>query len=169
MLSQTDKKAFAEILNGTLIIYGQVADPAVMRTWFTLLQPYSLTEIGHAFEVYLTTNKFPPKPADIIEIINRKHAGLWKSPDEVWAVARQLGDQRLSLVATDVIMEALDGLYELIRLLAEWLSRVPTSALCRRVKSVVEFRKSILVLDMILYNVLRLQMRHAGLALNNKK
>ncbi|MCL5796352.1 MAG: hypothetical protein M1579_02485, partial [Gammaproteobacteria bacterium] len=114
MLSQTDKKAFAEILNGTLIIYGQVADPAVLRTWFNLLQTYSLTEIEHAFQVYLTTNKFPPKPADIIEIINRKHAGLWKSPDEAWAVAKQLGDQRLSLVTTDVILEALDGLYGLL-------------------------------------------------------
>ena len=114
MLSQTDKKAFAEILNCALIIYGQVADPTVMRTWFTLLQPYSLTEMEHAFQVYLTSNKFSPKPSDIIEIIHRKYAGLWKSPDEAWAVARQLGDQRLSIVTTDVILEALDGLYGLL-------------------------------------------------------
>jgi hypothetical protein len=93
---------------------GQVADPQVMRTWFTILQSYTLTEIENAFEVYLTTNKFPPKPADIIEIINRKYAGLWKSPDEAWAVARQLSDQHASVTTTDVIMEALDGLYGLL-------------------------------------------------------
>lgn len=114
MLTETQKYSLVKKINATLSVYDKFAEPDALKFWVDALSAYPIEEIETALSVHGRTSKFPPKPADIIEIINRKYAGLWKTADEAWAVARQLGDQRLSLVITDVIMEAMDGLYGLL-------------------------------------------------------
>lgn len=114
MLTETQKYRLVKKINATLSVYDKFAEPDALQVWVNTLMTYPIEEIESALDVHCQLSKFPPKPADIIEIINRKYAGLWKTPDEAWAVARQLGDQRLSIVTTDVILEALDGLYGLV-------------------------------------------------------
>lgn len=114
MLTETQKYRLVKKINATLSVYDKFAESDALQVWVNTLMQYPIEESESAFEVHCKTSKFPPRPADIVEIIQRKYAGLWKSPDEAWAVARQLGDQRLSIVTTDVILEALDGLYGLL-------------------------------------------------------
>ena len=114
MLTETQKYRLVKKINATLSVYYKFAMPDALQVWLNALLKHPLDEIESALDAHCQISKFPPKPADIIDIINRKYAGLWKTPDEAWAVAKQLGDQRLSLVTTDVILEALDGLYGLL-------------------------------------------------------
>lgn len=114
MLTETQKYRLVKKINATLSVYDKFAEPDALQVWVNTLMTYPIEEIESALDVHCQLSKFPPKPADIIEIINRKYAGLWKTPDEAWAVGRQMGNQRLSIVTTDVILEAMDGLYTLL-------------------------------------------------------
>jgi hypothetical protein len=114
MLTETQQYRLVKKINATLIVYDKFAESDALQVWVDALSAYPIEEIEAALTMHGKASKFPPKPADIIEIINRKYAGLWKSPDEAWAVARQLSDQHASVTTTDVIMEALDGLYGLL-------------------------------------------------------
>ncbi len=114
MLTETHQYRLVKKINATLSVYDKFAESDALQVWVDALSAYPIEEIDAALSMHCKASKFAPRPADIIEIINRKHAGLWKSSDEAWAVARQLSDQCASVITTDVIMEALDGLYDLL-------------------------------------------------------
>ena len=114
MLTETQQYRLVKKINAILSVYEKFAEPDALQVWVDALSAYPIEEIEAALSMHGKASKFAPRPADIIEIINRKHAGLWKTADEAWAVGRQMGNQRLSLMVTDVIFDAMDGLYELL-------------------------------------------------------
>ena len=73
-MQPTDKTAFGVILTGCLQeLYDKPVSPALLNLWFACLQPYPLAEVQRAFERHLVNpdaGQFPPKPADIVRLID---------------------------------------------------------------------------------------------------
>lgn len=70
---ESDKRDFAAVLRATLDVYGKEASPDVLRIWWAALQDRSIDEIRIGFSRYIRSTEsgsFPPKPADIIRMID---------------------------------------------------------------------------------------------------
>lgn len=77
-----DKKAFRDLLVDALSMYGKEPAKTQLTIWWNILNPYPIEAVQMAFTRHLTTSKFPPTPADILE-------GLpdllgHPSPEEAW-------------------------------------------------------------------------------------
>jgi hypothetical protein len=106
-----DRPAFVETLTTNLEMFDKEAKPATIALWFETLKGYRIEDLTQAFSIHLTSSKFAPKPADIIEIIMGMY---WKSADEAWADALRLADQNATVNSFDVVWEAMTGLWEMI-------------------------------------------------------
>lgn len=69
---ETDKADFRDIMMATMDVYSKDVSKEVLRLWFAALEPYSLAEVRAGFSRYIKSTEsgsFPPKPADIIRMI----------------------------------------------------------------------------------------------------
>lgn len=66
------KKLFAENMTALGLIHGKEITETLASIYFEILKPFSDGECISAFKTLLTTSKFFPKPADILEIINER-------------------------------------------------------------------------------------------------
>lgn len=67
-----DKKPFAEVVRASMDVYGRDVSPDVLRIWWAALQEFSIDEVRTGFSRYIKSTEsgtFPPKPADIIRMI----------------------------------------------------------------------------------------------------
>lgn len=81
-MNQNDEEQFYLMLDNLLTAYGKEPKPEVFKFWFGLMQEYTLEQCSKAMIKYARTNKFPPVPAGVIELIAGS-SGI--SGDEAWA------------------------------------------------------------------------------------
>lgn len=69
---EADKKEFADVLKAVLDLYGKEASAPVLRLWWAALEQFSIGEVRHGLTRFVRSpdsGSFPPKPADIIRMI----------------------------------------------------------------------------------------------------
>jgi hypothetical protein len=70
---EAEKREFAEVLKATLDIYGKEVSVSVLGIWWNALVNYSIQEVRQGFTHFIRSadyGNFPPKPADIIKMID---------------------------------------------------------------------------------------------------
>lgn len=101
-----DKKQFAEMVRATNIVCGgEAPSPDVLRIWWASLEKYELKDVSAAFSQYAQRGKYQPKPADILEILDRILPDGRPGADEAWAMIPR--DEYVSVVMTEEMAEAL--------------------------------------------------------------
>ena len=71
-MQEGDKRVFRDVMTATLDLYGKTASAPVLRLWWASLEPYTIEEVRFGFTKYVRSpdnGTFPPKPADIIRMI----------------------------------------------------------------------------------------------------
>ena len=71
-MQEADKRDFADMLKAVLDLYGKEASAPVLRLWWAALEQYSSDEVRHGLTRFVRSadsGTFPPKPADIIRMI----------------------------------------------------------------------------------------------------
>lgn len=100
-----DKKQFAKIVRSTMLVTGgEAPEPDVLRIWWAALQNYQIADVSAAFSEYAMRGKFAPRPADILEILDRALPDGRPGADEAWAIIPR--DEYTSAVWTTEIAEA---------------------------------------------------------------
>ncbi len=69
---EDDKREFADVLKAVLDLYGKEASAPVLRLWWSALEQFSIGEVRHGLTRFVRSadsGTFPPKPADIIRMI----------------------------------------------------------------------------------------------------
>ena len=83
----SDKKQFAQLLRSTMLVCGgEAPEPDVLRIWWGSLQIHDIDTVSAAFSQYAMRGKYQPKPADILEIIDRIKPDGRVGADEAWAM-----------------------------------------------------------------------------------
>lgn len=101
----SDKKQFAQIVRSTMLVCGGDApEPDVLRIWWASLQQFSIADVSSAFSQYAMRGKYAPKPADILEILDRIKPDGRPGTDEAWAMIPR--DESASAVMTEEMAEA---------------------------------------------------------------
>lgn len=101
----SDKQQFARVVRSTMLVCGGDApDADVLRIWWASLLKFDITEVSAAFSQYAQRGKFAPKPADILEIIDRMKPDGRPGVEEAWAMIPK--DEHVSAVMTEEIAEA---------------------------------------------------------------
>lgn len=102
---ETDKKRFAAILRASMLTLGAAApEVEVLRVWWSALNHFRLADVEAAFGEYVSRGKFAPRPADIIEIIDRMRPDGRPTADEAWSMIPR--DEAVTVVWTDEMSEA---------------------------------------------------------------
>lgn len=102
----SDKKQFAQIVRSTMLVCGGDApEPDVLRIWWAAMQRLDIADVSAAFSQYAMRGKYAPKPADILEIMDRIKPDGRPGADEAWAMIPQ--DESASVVWTQEMAEAL--------------------------------------------------------------
>lgn len=101
-----DKKQFAQIVRSTMLVCGGEAPEAdVLRIWWASLQNQTIEMVSKAFSEYAMRGKFAPKPADILEIIDRLNPDGRPTAEEAWAAIPR--DEMTSAVMTTEMADAM--------------------------------------------------------------
>lgn len=104
-MQDSDKKQFAQIVRSTMLICGGDApEPDVLRIWWASLMQHDLEVVSAAFSQYAIRGKHAPKPADILEIIDRLKPDGRPGADEAWAMIPR--DEYCSAVMSQEMSEA---------------------------------------------------------------
>ena len=104
-MHEDDKKQFAQIVRSTMLVCGgEAPEVAVLRIWWAALMAHDIADVSAAFSQYAIRGKFAPKPADILEIIDRIMPDGRPGAEEAWAMIPQ--DEQSSCVMTDEMTEA---------------------------------------------------------------
>ena len=112
-MQDDQKKEFAAIVRATcLACGGEAPEPDVLRIWWAALLKFEIHEVRAAFTQYVMHGKFPPKPADILQILDRIKPDGRPGADEAWAMIPH--DEYASVVMTEEMDEAMHVAYQLI-------------------------------------------------------
>lgn len=107
-MNTNDFSAFhlAWINSHAMSVSNHVPNDSVVMAVFDVLNDYPLNQVLYGIQQHVKASKFPPTPADIIEIIGNytksKHIGA----EEAWAIALRSFDESLPIVLTKEILEA---------------------------------------------------------------
>jgi len=113
-MTDANKTEFWALLQETLSVWTDKDVKPKAKGWWLALQPYSMDEIRNCFARLVRENKFEPKPADAIAILNEQLENIWLGADEAWAAVLLMTDEDRSTFTTDAIDEACLNLNELI-------------------------------------------------------
>lgn len=99
-MQATDNQAFSRTLDGVFDVYGRQAPSAEARlVWWRILQPYPLEAVSRALGLYTRTEpKYPPTPAQILELLGEGHGDGRPDADEAWSIALQAQDEQATVV-----------------------------------------------------------------------
>jgi hypothetical protein len=73
MIDPDDKREFATIMEATMAVYGREVTKPVMQLYWSALIEYDMPAVRKAFGAWIKNpdaGQFPPKPADIIRMID---------------------------------------------------------------------------------------------------
>ena len=111
-MNKDDVVQFSNIWSAACEVCGQTPTDAAIALSFQVLAKYDITDIQKALSTHLETSKFIPKPADIIEILN-KYDGR-PDADEAWSIAMESFDEYKTVILNDEIASSLEharGIY----------------------------------------------------------
>lgn len=104
-MKSKDAAVFDEQLLVIMNMYGKPEPTqAVKRAWWGVLLDFDIETVTQAFKQHMATSKFPPKPADIIEIVLTSDGR--PSADEAWSIAQTGFSESLTVVWTSEISTA---------------------------------------------------------------
>lgn len=102
---ESDKQQFAKVVRSTMLVCGGDAPESdVLRIWWVSLLKFDIAEVSVAFSQYAMRGKFAPKPADILEIIDRMRPDGRPGVEEAWAMIPK--DEHGSAMMTEEMAEA---------------------------------------------------------------
>lgn len=103
-MEDSDRKEFADTLRASLEVTGGTLTRDAVETWWRLLRPYPIQHVRQALQDHLTESVYVPKPADVIQRIQRMdgHPGS----DEAWRYALAAMDEDSTVVWTPEIAAA---------------------------------------------------------------
>jgi len=105
----TDLPEFTTLLDSVcaLLSRGQYTpSDASTILFFRKLTRYAMADVRRALDLHVERSKFPPTPAEIIDILSSSDGR--PETEEAWAIATQSRDERASVVWTQEIAEAWD-------------------------------------------------------------
>lgn len=107
-MQPSDNDAFGRLLAGVFEVYNRAAPSAEAKVvWWRILQDYPLAAVSQALGVYTRTEpKFPPTPAQILELLGQGHGDNRPTADEAWAVALGARDEADTVVWTEETAQA---------------------------------------------------------------
>lgn len=110
-MQPSEIEKFSRMLGGVFEIYGrQAPSPEARAVWWKLLQPHALADVGRAFSEYTRTEpKFPPTPAQILEMLGENGGDGRPEADEAWAIALRAADEAVTVVWTAEIAAAFEA------------------------------------------------------------
>lgn len=83
---ERDKSAFAEIYRGICATYGREANREALRIAWGVFASFSLEQVANAYTAHVTSAKFMPSPAEIVDLIKATQPEAQRpGPDEAWA------------------------------------------------------------------------------------
>jgi hypothetical protein len=100
----SQKRDFSSLLDSVFPIYGVEASKPTKLLWWNLLIEYDLADVAAAFADHLRRGRFAPKPADIIQAIEKLRPDGRPGADEAWSMIPR--DEHTSVVWTDEMAEA---------------------------------------------------------------
>ncbi len=71
-MREEDKREFKDVVTAVMDVYGKEMSAPVLRLWWAALEPFSLAEVRHGLTKFVRSpdsGSFPPRPADIIRMI----------------------------------------------------------------------------------------------------
>lgn len=105
MLTEHDKKDFANIIKGAGEIYGKEPTQNVMRMFWAALLPYDIAQIEAAFTMHVKTSRFMPTIAEVIDRIESLNPASQRlNADEAWAKCPKSEDE--SAIMTEEMLGA---------------------------------------------------------------
>jgi hypothetical protein len=109
-MKQADFDAFHAILSDCLSVWSGPPSASIIAIWFRTLAAYDLQTLSAAFSAHMrdpANGKFEPKPAHIIEQIERaaKNDGR-PGPEEAWAISPGARDESDTVVWTHECVQA---------------------------------------------------------------
>lgn len=105
-MDNAEKRKFSEILRATLLTFSSPApEVEVLRIWWAALNHLSLSDIEAAFGEYIRRGKHQPRPADILDIVDRIRPDGRPTADEAWAMVPRNESQ--SVIISDEIALAM--------------------------------------------------------------
>ncbi len=104
-MNKNDVDQFTAAWTAASEIYNVTPTDAALTLTFRVLQKYDLRDIKIAIADYLSTGRFPPKPADIVDRLSANDGR--PTADEAWAIAIQSFDEFKTVVMNDDISGAL--------------------------------------------------------------
>lgn len=110
MLRDTERKAFAAILQAAGETYGQAVELPQIKIWWRLLSDkIDLKSFQDVLDTHMldpVAGRFMPKPADVIAILMAAQPDQRPAADEAWAMALDAFDEANTVCTTDEILEA---------------------------------------------------------------
>jgi hypothetical protein len=109
-MKQSDFDAFHALLTSCLSMWDKAPTAAVSAVWFRSLAEFDMQALSTAFSAHMrdpVNGKFEPKPAHIIEQIERaaKNDGR-PGPEEAWAISLTARDEADTVVWTNECAQA---------------------------------------------------------------
>lgn len=103
-MRQTDYDPFCKMLRTCLLMWGDAPAAEVSAMWFRILSDHDLSTVQAAFNGHMrdpVNGKFAPKPAHIIEQIQRAEKDDGRpGPEEAWALSLAAMDENDTVVWT---------------------------------------------------------------------
>ena len=113
-MRESESERFAQVLAGALEIYGESPSPRAVEIWWWALLRFDLEAVRAAFAGHISgpEGKFAPKPAHIIERIEKENPDGRPAADEAWAMVPK--DEHASAVLTEEMLHALGVVRDMI-------------------------------------------------------
>lgn len=107
-MHKNDADIFTELVNASMGVYQINVSLETRRIWWVALSRYPIEAVREAFSRHIQDTKvgrFPPKPADIIAVLEAMNPDGRPGADEAWAMIPR--DEHASVVITDEMAEAM--------------------------------------------------------------
>lgn len=102
-MSEQKINDFKGAIFGLALIFNDNMSMEKFQMYFEILKKYNIEKIKKACSLLASRNKFMPKPAEIIELIE---VDKTISADEAWALALQASDENNTVVWSSIAMNA---------------------------------------------------------------
>lgn len=102
----SQKSEFFDLMCATVEIYGQPKlSKDAIRIWWAALQQLDIAEVRQALDEHIRKSKFTPRPADILDILDKIHPDGRPGAEEAWAMIPRTEEE--SAVMTEEMVAAL--------------------------------------------------------------
>lgn len=101
-MESNDRKEFSALLKATLEVYGSQLSAEAVSIWWVALSRFEIEQVRHALSLHIQSNKFPPRPADVIAAIQSNDGR--PGAEEAWASMPR--DEATTVVWTEEMAQA---------------------------------------------------------------